>query len=764
MPLNVISFVLGCAAICLADPGAIPSGPIPEQFGVNIHFTEGRPGEMDMLATAGFRWVRMDFAWNGTERQQGKYDFSNYDALIAELEKSHARAVFILDYSNPMYDQGLSPYTEAGRAAFATWAAAAVRHFKGHGILWEMYNEPNGGFWKPKANVDEYAKLAMAVGKALRDAEPGETYIGPATSGVDHKFIEACFKAGCLEYWSAVSVHPYRQIDPESAAKDYQTLRTLIAKYAPAGKHIPILSGEWGYSSVWTNYSEERQGKYLPREMLCDLWQEVPLSIWYDWHDDGTDPKEPEHHFGTVGHAYLKNRQPVYEPKPAYLAMKTLTAQLEGFRYNKRLALGTPDDFVLLFDRAGKPDSSRKESNGATDVRLAVWTIAKTPHSVTIPASPGTFTAFDYKGDPLPPLTAEGNGINVMPSDGVQYLTPEKPNKLLESAAAWERAPLEIRVHAPATVKLGNGNPNLQVDRSPEPIPVRIVCPAQGAESFVQETVVTVSNPLGITLQPRAGKAISVSVQNPSGEAFAGRVLLMDLKGARVESNDQPVNFKDGQVEAIVRFPLDREASGTLQAAAKVVQDGNVVMQMAAAEFTPMADFAKDSKDGHTTEFRTYADGNGKVAGETQLSVASPSQGPPEPGMGCLKLNCTFAPGWKFLEMVPTKSEAKSIDGTPKAYGLWVYGDGQGGATRIRYTDSTGQTFQSAGESITFTGWRYLTFSMMGNIPSTSRWGGANDGVVHYPIRWDSIFLLDKAEPNKSFESQVYLSGPTLVR
>jgi hypothetical protein len=24
-----------------------------------------------------------------------------------------------------------------------------------------------------------------------------------------------------------------------------------------------------------------------------------------------------------------------------------------------------------------------------------------------------------------------------------------------------------------------------------------------------------------------------------------------------------------------------------------------------------------------------------------------------------------------------------------------------------------------------------------------AHWGGANDGVIHYPITWDSIFLLD---------------------
>ena len=43
-----------------------------------------------------------------------------------------------------------------------------------------MYNEPNIGFWKPKPDVKQYVKLALAVGKALREAEPGELYIGPA--------------------------------------------------------------------------------------------------------------------------------------------------------------------------------------------------------------------------------------------------------------------------------------------------------------------------------------------------------------------------------------------------------------------------------------------------------------------------------------------------------------------------------------------------------------------------------------------------------
>ena len=48
---------------------------IPAGFGVNIHFTDPRPGEMKMLAAAGFRWVRMDLKWDATESEPGRYDF-----------------------------------------------------------------------------------------------------------------------------------------------------------------------------------------------------------------------------------------------------------------------------------------------------------------------------------------------------------------------------------------------------------------------------------------------------------------------------------------------------------------------------------------------------------------------------------------------------------------------------------------------------------------------------------------------------------------
>src|SRR5438067_11954582 len=108
-------------------PRALTSS-FPQGVGVNIHFADPQPGEIKTIADAGFRWVRMDFKWEVTETQRGVYDFSAYDRLMSALEPHRIKALFILDYGNPLYTSDKAIRTEAARQAFARWAVAAAKH------------------------------------------------------------------------------------------------------------------------------------------------------------------------------------------------------------------------------------------------------------------------------------------------------------------------------------------------------------------------------------------------------------------------------------------------------------------------------------------------------------------------------------------------------------------------------------------------------------------------------------------------------------
>ncbi|MBM4094050.1 MAG: hypothetical protein FJ276_32275, partial [Planctomycetes bacterium] len=180
--IGAICSMIGMVGLSTAGQphASLPAAGGIDGLGANIHFTDPKPGEMEMLAAGGFQWARMDFVWSATERERGRYDFSAYDRLLTALDAREIRALFILDYSNKLYEAERSVATEEGRAAYARWAAAAAARFQGRGILWEIWNEPNiRGFWRPEPNVGHYTAMALAAARAIREVAPDEAIVGP---------------------------------------------------------------------------------------------------------------------------------------------------------------------------------------------------------------------------------------------------------------------------------------------------------------------------------------------------------------------------------------------------------------------------------------------------------------------------------------------------------------------------------------------------------------------------------------------------------
>ncbi len=387
--------------------------PVPAGLGVNIHFYSGTKQDWEMLRAARVGMVRMDVSWARGEPKRGQYDFSDYDTLLSRLEQLGLGLLFILDYGNLNYGN-LPPTTGTALEASVRFVSALAKHFSGRHIIWELWNEPNlPGFWPPKPDVDAYVRWCKAVVPAIRAQDPQACIVGPATSRVDLEFLEACFKRGYLELVDGVSVHPYRGADrgPETVLPEYEDLRTVIDQYAPPGKNIPIVSGEWGYSTTWV--SRDVQGKYLPRQWLVNLSAGVPISIWYDWHDDGQDPKNPEHNFGTVTWDY--------KPKPAYVAVRTLTRELARTLPAGRLPVGSGKDFVLAF-RA--PDST---------ARLALWTTGS-PHILDLGPGLRVTRAVDHLGRPVEVQSRPTARLQV--TDAPLYLSLASP------LPNWLRLPL----------------------------------------------------------------------------------------------------------------------------------------------------------------------------------------------------------------------------------------------------------------------------------------------------------------------------------
>jgi hypothetical protein len=99
----------------------------------------------------------------------------------------------------------------------------------------------------------------------------------------------------------------------------------------------------------------------------------------------------------------------VYDPKPAYLAARTLATQLAGCRFVKRLKIGGADNYVLLF-------------HGPKGNRLAAWTTSRQAHVVVLPLASGHYRLTNELGTKTRTLIARDNKLHLSLSHDPEYI------------------------------------------------------------------------------------------------------------------------------------------------------------------------------------------------------------------------------------------------------------------------------------------------------------------------------------------------------
>ena len=63
--LGLLSLASAFLSPLPARGAEIPPPVLPAGVGVNIHFVTGHEKDLDMIAAAGFKFIRMDFHWSG---------------------------------------------------------------------------------------------------------------------------------------------------------------------------------------------------------------------------------------------------------------------------------------------------------------------------------------------------------------------------------------------------------------------------------------------------------------------------------------------------------------------------------------------------------------------------------------------------------------------------------------------------------------------------------------------------------------------------
>ena len=330
--------------------------------------------DVDEAAAAGFKYVRMGVNWAGVEVVKGKYDFSGAEAKVSRILANHMTPLLILAYNNPLYTQTVTPSDgqagisdAANRAAFAEFARQAALYYKGRGVLFEIWNEPNGrGFWLPGPDADGFADALAAAAQAIRTVDPSCIVLsGGLADASELTYLKRLGQRGVLNGVTGVGYHPYTQANPEMQADYTMARRTLL-------KQTNVSTGLWntevGVSSSWygnldgtQDSNRFTQAVIMSRNVLASWALNDPLHMVYRLRDYGTTPSErdpanpyyvpysatnKEHNFGLLSTDYT--------PKPARRAINQLFSAASGRQY-QGLVTGTPSAIqAMKFTGTGK--------------------------------------------------------------------------------------------------------------------------------------------------------------------------------------------------------------------------------------------------------------------------------------------------------------------------------------------------------------------------------------------------------------------------
>lgn len=377
--------VLLCLALLLTEAVVVPTTARqlpPEGFlvGVGTHFAQNAPdpeGSFLLASQAGIASIRDDIGWTWVERDPGRFVMPEaWDNYIDAALRSGVEPLLVLDYGNSLYDGGNKPRSDAAIAAFTRYAEFAARHFKGKVHRYEVWNEwDNGGGGTTPGSAEDYARLLKSVYPAVKAVDPGITILADSVVFARGSELGKLNDPGLLRFLDGISIHPYQKT-PEESVTALQTIETALQR-SDGGIAVPLYATEIGWSTQSNGVSLARAAAYAARLLL--LARQLPFLRgvwWYDFRNDGQDPKAHEQNFGLVW--------PDLTPKPAYYALADVTAALAGATLIGRKATADDDDWILRFRGAAGQEFWAVWTIKAEQLaRFHLGTLAETPKPLT---------------------------------------------------------------------------------------------------------------------------------------------------------------------------------------------------------------------------------------------------------------------------------------------------------------------------------------------------------------------------------------------
>jgi hypothetical protein len=422
----------------LGDAGLFPRDPVqaplrsmcglasnPGDFPLGTDSTSSalRQGYFDSLKALGATMIRRDFIWNDIEPTQGTYDFTGYDALVAQAATNNAKLLGTFDYGVAWANAssgGDNAYPPTNPQDYADYTAKTAARYAGQVNDWEIWNEPNNGlrFWKPTLSGDPvaYGALLGTAFTSIHAAAPsaqvllGGTVFTPQIIEGGIPFLEDAYTAHAdlATHFDVAGIHTYAAYPPQNAPEvgvlsdppldaKIQMHSWLLSQHGASATPMWITEIGW---PVFGTVDEPTQARFTVRATLIAAREGASGVFWYTLRD-GPNPGAfpPEDAFGLLHNDST--------PKPVFAALTEMLALLGDLSPQK--------DVAPLSDLAG--DARAVVFRGGGKNTVAAWSVTST-QSATWTGSPATM--IDEMGKSQTPIASNAS-VSIGPD--VTYFT-----------------------------------------------------------------------------------------------------------------------------------------------------------------------------------------------------------------------------------------------------------------------------------------------------------------------------------------------------
>ena len=269
------------------------------RLGVNADLLQYAADELaqhlDWMQRANVRWVRQFAYWDQLEPQQGAYDWSNWDEIVAAVDDYADMRLLVVFMHTPAWARPeryaeqttIPPADPADLAAFTQAFAQRYGDSIDHYQIWDEPNLDDAwGLTQP--NPAQYAALLQAGYDAIHSADERATVLAAAlaptteTGGMnlsDILYLERMYALGAANYMDAVAAKPYgfdHTPDDRLVHNDRLNFSRMIAlrevMQANGDGRKALWAGNWGWNalpadwsgaaSIWGQVSPQQQINY----------------------------------------------------------------------------------------------------------------------------------------------------------------------------------------------------------------------------------------------------------------------------------------------------------------------------------------------------------------------------------------------------------------------------------------------------------------------------------------------------------------------